>query len=184
MRLPDFFDKANVFPIIRAHIETLSSFRTGRPRLADLSLFFGLPVASGVALVYLRFGYRVDAVNGFLNAFAILTGLLLNLLILVFTISLTLSDRADAQVRRRVLREVFVNVCFCIIVAIAATATALVSLSYMRSAPFAETGRASTFLLSFLTINFVLSLLMILKRMYKLIASEFDVSGKNGKKAA
>lgn len=180
MPLRDLYDKADVLPIIRAHLATLSSARTGEPMLGDYALFFGIPVIVGGTLVATHFGFRTDAVNGFLNAFAILTGLLLNLLVLVFTIFVTstASDRTDAQLRRRVLREIFTNVCYCIIVAVLATGTALTALSYMRSMAGAQTGPGATFLLGSLTSNFVFSLMMILKRMYKLISSEFDISNK------
>lgn len=66
--------------------------------------------------------------------------------------------------------------------AVAVTGTALIALGYMRSVPYAQTGYGATFLLSALTLNFVCSLLMIIKRMYLLIATEFGSAG--AKKAA
>jgi uncharacterized membrane protein len=178
MRVPEFAEKANILPIIRAHIDTLASYRDGRRSFKDIGFFFGGPILIGAILDGFHFGFRLDAVTGFLGAFAILTGLMLNLLVLVFTISTTTTERVDAQVRRRVLREVFTNVCFCILIAICVTGVALVAISYMRSIPFAQTGPVATFLLAFLTGNFVLSLLMVVKRMYKLITTEFDSNCK------
>jgi hypothetical protein len=180
MQLRDLYDKADVLPIIKAHMATMSSARTGTPMLTDYLFFFGIPVILGAGLAATGFGFRVDAVAGFLNAFAILTGLLLNLLVLVFTISVTTSssERADVQTRRKVLKEIFTNVCYCIIVAVVATGTALIALSYMRSVSGAQTGSVATFVLCAVTMNFVFSLMMILKRMYKLISTEFDISGK------
>jgi hypothetical protein len=182
MQWPALLEKADVRPIVREHFATLSNFRTGALSLADVLFFFGLPFAAGVVLDLFHFGFRVDAVNGFLNAFAILTGLMLNLLVLVFTISATMAEKADFQMRRRILREVFSNVCFCILVAVGVSLTALISLSYMRSIPFAQTGYIATFMLSFLTLNFVFSLLMIVKRMYLLITTEFK--GLSSQRAA
>lgn len=176
MPIPDLLTKADIRPIIAAHLKTMSDFRTGSLSFGDLAFFFGAPTAFGVILDVIRFGFRIDAVNGFLNAFAILTGLMLNLLVLVFTISTTMTEKVDFQMRRRVLREVFTNVCFCILVAVCVAVTALVSLSYMRSTPFAQTGYLATFLLTFLTSNFVFSLLMIVKRMYILITTEFSAA--------
>jgi hypothetical protein len=178
MRLPEMMQKVDVIPIIRGHFATLTNLREGGISAKEVCFFIGPPIAAGIALVCIRFGFRIDAVNGFLNAFAILTGLLLNLLVLVFSLSAT-SDRADGQLRKKILKEVFTNVCYCILVAIAVVGTALTDVSYMRSTPYAVTGPISTFLLASLTLNFVLTLLMIMKRMYKLISSEFDsVSNK------
>ena len=180
MQLRDLLDKANILPILRAHMSTMSSLRTGKPLAADYIFFFGIPIVLGTGVIGFGFGFRVDAVTGFLNAFAILTGLLLNLLVLVFTISVSTagSDRVDVKLRRRVLKEIFTNVCYCIIVAVLATVTSLVALSYMRSQAGAVTGKVCTFLLTSVTSNFVFSLMMILKRMYKLISTEFDVSNQ------
>lgn len=173
MPLPSLLNKSDVRPILKAHLDTLSDFRTETTSRWDIIFFFGIPAIVGLALDLFHIGFRVDAVNGFLNAFAILAGLMLNLLVLVFTISATMTEKLDFKMRRRVLQEVFTNVCFCILVAIAVTGTALVALCYMRSDPFAQTGYGATFLLSALTLNFVFSLLMIIKRMYLLITTEF-----------
>ncbi len=181
MRLPEFMRKIDVVPIIRGHFATLTNYREGGLSASDVTFFVGVPVALATVLLLIRFAFRIDAVNGFLNAFAILTGLLLNLLVLVFSLSAT-AERSDASLRRRILKEVFTNVCYCILIAICVVATAIVDVSYMRSIPYAVTGRISTFILSSLTTNFILTLLMIMKRMYKLISSEFDSS--SGKRAA
>ena len=176
MRRPEFLAKADVSPIIRGHLDTLVSARTGLRSRGDLFLFFGVPLVVGIILLAIGFGFRMDAVNGFLNSFAILTGLLLNLLVLVF--SLSASSEKATVVRRNILKEVFINVCYSILVAITVVSTSLVDLGYMRSQQGSTTGKVSTFLLSSLTANFVLSLLMVMKRMYKLISTEFDISSK------
>ncbi len=182
MRRPEFLSKIDISPIIRGHLQTLSSARTGSGSLSDGLVFFGLPAVLGAVLVGFRFGFRGEAVNGFLNAFSILTGLLLNLLVLVF--SLSAAAQSDHQLRRRILKEVFTNICYCILIAISAAGVALVDLGYMRSNAGATTGILSTFLLSALTANFVLTLLMVMKRMYRLISTEFEASSRGGKKAA
>jgi len=182
MHLPEFLSKVDVTPIVRGHLDTLVNARTGKPTFAERMFFFGLPLILGLALCVLRFAFRLDAVNGFLNSFAILTGLLLNLLVLVFSLSAT-AERSQV-VRRQILKEVFTNVCYCILLAIGVVSTALVDLGYMKSVNGASTGPTSTFLLSALTMHFVISLLMVMKRMFKLISSEFDIAAATNKKAA
>jgi uncharacterized membrane protein len=182
MQLPEFAKKADVLPIVRAHMDTMRDFREDKVSTKDLLFFFGLPCLIGGILVAIHFGFRTDAVNGFLNTFAILTGLMLNLLVLVFSLSATSAERNDSHIRKEILKQVFTNVCYCITIAITVTGTALISLGYMRSAPSAVTGPVATFILSSFTLNFVLTLLMVMKRMYALISSEFGMA--NGKKAA
>lgn len=168
------FNKVDIRPILVGHFSTLRDNRLpGRASRADLLLFFGLPCVTGGVLIWLKFHFGVDAVNGFLNVFAILTGLLLNLLVLVFTLSTTSAPaEVDKAKRKLLLKEIFANVCFSVLIAIIVVCTALVALSYMRSKPDATTGNIATFLLSALTVNFTLTLLMIMKRMYILLNKE------------
>jgi hypothetical protein len=182
MRRPEFLAKIDISPIISGHLKTLASARTGRGSFSDGLLFFGFPVVLGATLVAFGFGFRSDAVNGFLTAFSILTGLLLNLLVLVF--SLSAASQSDHQLRKRILKEVFTNICYCILVAICAAGVALVDLGYMRSNAGAITGKVSTFLLAATTTNFVLTLLMVMKRMYRLISTELENSSSRGDKKA
>jgi len=173
--------KIDVSLILSAHIRTLRDNRFGdRLCIADLIVFFAIPSLLGAALVGFRFGFRTDAVSGFLNAFAILTGLLLNLLVLVFTLASAAAPlNMDIRKRKILLTEIFSNVCFCLLVAIAVVCVAVVALSYMRSNPGAVTGKGATFLLGFLTANFVLTILMVIKRMFVLLTKEIDKAQTN-----
>lgn len=173
--------KIDVTPILISHIRTLRDNRFGN-RLSkfDMVTFFVLPGVAAVALDAIGFGFRTDAVNGFLNAFAILTGLLLNLLVLVFTLASAAAPlNMDVRKRKILLTEIFSNVCFCLLAAIAVVCTAVTALSYMRSSPGAKTGYVATFLLGFLTVNFVLTLLMVIKRMFALLVKEIEKAQPN-----
>jgi hypothetical protein len=166
--------KINVLPLVLGHLNTLSDF-SGHRRWRDYVLFFGLPLAVGVLLVAIGFGFRIDAVNGFLYAFSIFSGLLLNVLVLVFTLaSASPSLNVDVRMRKEMLRQIFANICFSVFVSILVVCIAMVALSYMRSNSGATTGRGCTILLASLTINFVLTLLMIIKRMYALLDKELE----------
>ena len=168
-------NKINVLPIISTHLDTLSNYGEKKRSRGDLTLFYFLPILGGAVLAFLKFGFRIDAVNGFLNAFAILTGLLLNVLVLVLSLtnpSPTLN--VDFRLRRELLRQVFANICVAILVSIAVVCTAIVALSYMKSQPGAQTGPIATFLLASCTLNFVLTLLMVIKRMYTLLDKELE----------
>lgn len=177
------FSKIDVSSIIRGHLATLRDNRLGRAvSIGDLFVFFGSPLIVAIAVQIIGFHFRVDAVNGFLNVFSILTGLLLNLLVLVITLASNRPNREATQQKRSLLiREIFTNLCFSVLVAVIVVCTALVALSYMRSDPGATTGPVATWLLVGATTNFVLNLLMILKRMYILLNKELegDTSGRS-----
>jgi hypothetical protein len=167
-------NKVNLFPILKAHFATLNDNGVdAKFSLGDYTLFFGLPAICGAIPLCLGFRFRIDAINGFLNVFAVLTGLLLNLLVLVVTLSTSTAPAdVDPELRDQLVREVFANSCFAVIVAITVVCTALVALAYMRSTPGATSGPRATFGLVFLTANFVLTLAMVLKRMFLLLTRE------------
>lgn len=178
------FNKIDVTPILRAHFTTLRDNRLGQKLSAgDIFVFLCIPLIVATVVQFIGFHFRVDAVNGFLNVFAILTGLLLNLLVLVITLAAQKPSNqfVNQQKRALLIREIFANLCFSVLVAVIVVCTALVALSYMRSNPGATTGVGATWLLSSFTTNFVLNLFMILKRMYILLNKELqgDSSGQS-----
>lgn len=175
-------NKIDIRPILRAHFATLRNNRFGRAiSIGDLAVFFGVPLLICAGVQWVHFHFRSDAVNGFLNVFSILTGLLLNLLVLVITLATGKFSGLNAQKRAVLIREIFANLCFSVLVAVVVVCTALVALSYMRSKPDATTGPIATWLLTGFTSNFVLNLFMILKRMFILLDKELqgDSNGKS-----
>ncbi len=171
-------NKINVFPLAKDHLATLSDYSRNRRSIVDYFLFLVLPVVFGGVIVWFGFGFRSDAVNGFLSTFSILVGLLLNLLVLVLTVASGQAHfSADTKMRKTLLQQIFVNICFAVLVSVVVVITALVALSYMRSEPGATTGKIATFILSSFTVNFMLTMLMILKRMYAAMQREIEKSG-------
>ncbi len=178
------FEKIDVLPILHGHIATLrdNSFGAGLSR-SDAILFGCIPAAIAIGTVGIGFRFRQDAVNGFLNVFSILTGLLLNLLVLVLTLSATKApENVDVKRRARLIREIFANICYAVLVAVVVVCIALFALSYMRSIVGATTGPWGTFSLAFLTVNFIFTLVMVLKRMFVLI--DKDLGSQSQQKAA
>lgn len=165
--------KINVFRIITEHISTLRDYRTGRISPGDLVVFFFVPLLLGAAALYVGMRFNYDVLNAFLMAFSIFAGLLLNLLILV----LSFSERAEhgtilQGARKQLLRELHTNISFAILVSIGVVVTSIVEVANLRlpSSTVAFTGHTVTYFLTFLIANFVLTLLMILKRMHILLS--------------
>jgi hypothetical protein len=171
-------NKINVVRIILSHLETLRDHSTGRRSWPDIIFFFGVPlIVCGVAL-YFKWSLYVDALNALLAAFSIFAGLLLNLLILIYTFA---SDRNHptglARVRKEVVRQLHDNIAFSVLIAMTIAVVALVGVAQLKvrdpSNPV-HTGPLFTFFLIYLTGNFVLTMLMILKRIYILLNQELE----------
>jgi hypothetical protein len=165
--------KIDVTPIIRDHVNTLTDERTGELNRIDIFTLFGAPLVLAFFLSIVRFRFHLDAVNAILYAFAILTGLLFNLLVLVFTATTQPSPATiDEKSRREFLRRIFVSVCYSIVVSVFLVIIAVISISYMRFHESVSTGFIFTFLISFLSANCTLTLLMLVKSMFVFMRKE------------
>jgi hypothetical protein len=163
--------KIDVTRIIVAQVGTLKDNATQQYSVSDLVLFFGLPVALGAVGPYYGWRFNADVLNALLAAFAIFAGLLLNLLILVYTFSSQVDHPAALSQNRTILiKELHDNIAYSILVSIVLVVVTMVTVAYLkmheRPPEAAFTVWWVTGTVIFLTINFVLTLLMILKRIY------------------
>ncbi len=105
--------KINVARIVKGHLDSLRDFSTGKISRSDIVLFFGLPLITVAVGLWQHWRLYVDALNALLAAFAIFAGLLLNLLILIYTFSSESNHpTALAKTRGAVLRELHNNIAF------------------------------------------------------------------------
>lgn len=171
--------KIDISQIIIAQIRTMRDNRTQKLSAADLLLFYGLPLLlSGIA-PYFRWRFNADVLNALLTAFSIFAGLLLNLLILVYTFSSqTEHPTALAKTRTALIKELHDNVAYSILLSIVIVVVTMISVAYLK---MKETPSAPAFtvwwlsgVIIFFTLNFVLTLLMILKRIYIMINQTID----------
>src|SRR5438105_4011348 len=111
--------KINVLPIIRGHLASLRDADTDRASTQDIALFFGVPlVIAGVGYL-LKWRLYVDSLNALLAAFAIFAGLLLNLLLLIYTFSSdSVHPAALTRLRRTVVRQLHDNISFAILLSV------------------------------------------------------------------
>lgn len=170
------FERINILPIVAAHFDTLRDYGTDRRSYSDLLLFLVTPVAFGGLSLWYDARLRAAAVTGLLTASAIFVALLMNLLIMVLTfLRATRGNPGDKslQLRKRYLREIVANLSFSILMALVLVGTALGALFSLKEDQDLI-GRWPTCLLTIGAVALVLSLLMVLRRMYVLILSEFD----------
>jgi hypothetical protein len=169
-------EKIDVRSIIVGHLATLKDCGGQKRSITDLLLFFALPFCVAGASVWFGIQILATAVNALLTAFSIFVGLLFNLLVMVLTFLQTTQGAPDdrlLQVRKQLLREITANLSFAILVALMLVAVAIFSL--VRTQKDEEPVRpVEAFILVTGSINFVLTLLMVLRRMYALLMNEFD----------
>ncbi|MBZ9959314.1 hypothetical protein [Mesorhizobium sp. BR1-1-14] len=152
--------KLDLRMIVKDHLSTFSDDGT-----YSVELFF-ITVAAPLAfaLAALRHGPSIvnDNIDTLISVFAIFSGLLFNVLMLIYSLPI---GNGDGQ---KLLRESIANISYAILVALAAVIvlTALLFVS----------GYARQFLeacVVFFSANFLLSLLMVLKRIHLLLREKF-----------
>jgi hypothetical protein len=171
------FNKINVLQIILEHAATLKEHGNSRPSRNDWFLFFGLPIFASAILVYEQL-YLTDAViTALLACISVLTGLLFNVLVLIFSAIRkelpangdTPSIKENKKLKTQLLRETFANISFSVLMGIV-----ICLLSVIATIHCAKITPIITFLLYFSVANFVLTLLMVLKRINTLLGYEID----------
>jgi hypothetical protein len=169
--------KINVLKIVTDHFSTLRDYRNGKLSFSDLALFLGLPLALGAIVWWQHFNFDANVLNGMLAAFSIFAGLLLNLLVLVCSFAGNprfIGADAATLTRRRLILEIHENLSFSILVAIAVVVLSLAGLCQMKYARATDSHPVLSICAAVLLGNFVLTLLMVLKRIHILLSTEFE----------
>ncbi|MFI7518955.1 hypothetical protein [Micromonospora globbae] len=165
--------KASVLPIIRDHFDTMRDARSGKIRVSDLAFFYGIPLLVGVAAYV--FSWGVKGIDNLLAALSILTGLLFNLLVLLFDTAARFKGRPGAEAnaenkhKYRLIHELQANITYTLGVGLAVA----IILGACSLAGVQDARRPWSVLVTILLAHFVLLLGMLLKRLRSVFLVEF-----------
>lgn len=158
--------KIDVSEIVIAHFRTLKDARTGRLSWIDMVVFLGLPAALAALAWYQHFIIDTALANLILPALSIFAGLLVNAIVVLYTVVATKTLQGD---ERELVEEIFPNLLFAILISLLTIGIVCAS---------AQTGDAIQLVLSviaaFLLGNTVLTLLMAIKRLFVLLRDQFS----------
>jgi len=166
------FNKVNVLDIVKNHLGTLIDDSTGNPRPLDFVLFFIFPLSIATALTF-YFKVKIDGnLAGLLaTVLSIVTGLLFNLLVLIFDISGRNKEVFKKKERvSNFLEQIYINISFSILIAILAVILVILRSFNIWPAIGAD---ILSFGVYFLVSLFLLTLLMVLKRIDTLLLEDF-----------
>lgn len=170
--------KVNIFSIVKDYVNTLRSNRTKRTSAADVALFILFPLAVALASYTISVNFSEEMLAGILTASSIFTGLLFNLLLLVYNLMSKLVDSIQSpacsdeqkqlnRVRNRMLQEFYCVVSYLILLSVCIIFLCIVGIYIYGEDSIYSVGLTS-FLILFGT-NFFLSMLMALKRTHVLL---------------
>lgn len=157
--------KINPRQIIVDHVATLRDHGTGSISPFDIGIFIALPALAGLASYIFERSMSDNVIAILVSSFSIFAGLLINVLVLIYTVSLRAREEFDeGALERDFLREIFANVSYEILVSIVIVAFLSV-LSLLKD----NARVAVSSVIIALSINFVLTLLMVIKRLHILL---------------
>lgn len=156
--------KWSVTTIITEHARTLVDQRTGKAMISDYLVFYGLPIAAGIAC-YLG-GFRLRGTEGLLAGISILTALLFGLLIHGFTLGMRVSDDSRIAKRGRIAKlidELQANLTYAVLIGISTTLVLILAVGTTQ--PGHALGVLISSIIVLLTSHLLLVILMALRRL-------------------
>jgi hypothetical protein len=167
--------KFSSLALVFDHYDSFRDVNSGKPRVADYLVYVGTPLWLAV-LTYLR-DVRAGHIPEVLAAVAILTGLIFNVFVLLFDLTMRATDRTDPAhqaVINKLADEVRANVSYAVLLGLILTVTfgGLAMLTDTRQ-PLHPLATAAVV---FLGVQLLLTISMILKRIRALYRA-FRVTG-------
>lgn len=153
---------------VKAHFKTFTNNRTGKVAWGEIFLQFF--IAIGIAYWHLtKFTISTDAVGVVVSAASIVAGLMLNLMVLIYTLLVTKVDAKKTTETnfinfRKLCEETLANIAFSVFVCLILVLAAILKLG--ETGVIADIGH---FFVIFSSVFLVIALLVVLKRCYSLI---------------
>jgi len=191
------FDRINIKTIFIKHFQTFYDFglhRISGKRIVPLSdtlVFIILPIILSEILIVGGFRLTLDYINIITTSLSIFVGLLFNLLILLFDLAKKQKSKIESaiqntieHVKLTIIKELYANISFAIALSIFSIATSVLTiikpkdiLIIAKQFQFYKAFKEeyifwTNFAAIFLVIEFLFTLLMILKRFYLLFNEE------------
>jgi hypothetical protein len=183
------FEKINVCSIIKDHLVTLKNYNdselneTSNPSIEDIFIFFISPLIIAAIIVYFHFVLTKDIISILVPSLSIFAALLFNLLLLIYDITRNKNNNDEeseiTKLKQSFLKQIYSNISYSILVAVIAVAFSVITYFYLtcigkENTPSSYIILPMSFGVYFLGIQFILTLLMILKRIHVLLAKEFE----------
>lgn len=176
--------KLNITEIISGHFKTLKD-SSGKTSVADISVFFLMPLLFSVFSMYRSFHLNDDITSLLVNFGSIFTALLLSVLVLVYDqeskVEAVIASDPLYTIKKKLLRELYYNISYSILCSLL-----LVLLCFFHSIVVAQSNQVNIFnlqltikydefiatpLVIFITSNLFLNIIMIVKRMHAMLIS-------------
>lgn len=166
--------RINILKIIKDHLGTLRSLNQSSNRIywKDFLLFFVFPLIVSTLIVWKGYSFK-EQLGNLIAAISIFGGFLFNLLAIIYSQMENIKKDAeteDDKVKKRFINEIHINISFCIVLSICIVLTLLFTTIDIPEFKYLDVlNKIINGLNYFLMILFLLTLTMILNRVYILL---------------
>lgn len=164
--------KINFGQIVIDHCRTLKHNHNDKYSGIDIALFFVFPVIGAGLLFNFQLFPSKDVVGVLITSYSVFAALLLNLLLMIYDVVKRPTNEETRNLKIALLKEIYSNIAYSILISIAALIVA--TIYFICFDNHKTTAGILALALYVLSGNFVLTLLMILKRVHTLLSKEFD----------
>lgn len=167
--------KIDISCILKDHFGTMRNERNGAFDWGDGFIFIALPILMGLFAFYAGVSLDDDAIAIMITAASIFSGLLINVLVLIYSINQKVDNNDNApkekiDLEKDFLKEIFANLSFSILISL----FVIFCLSLLIFSPH-WLDKALIAVIIALSVNFILTVLMALKRIHLLLNEKFKV---------
>lgn len=156
--------KVNITSILSSHFDTLKNDNTKKADFDDYFTFLFLPVLVAGLLIYFKLFLTDNAINILITTLSIIVGLLFNVIVIIFDI---VKRDNSKNIKNRVLEQLLSNISYTILISIIAIICTLIT--YFD---YCWIKMGANFIVYFILTHYLMTVLMILKRMYLLFMNE------------
>lgn len=171
--------RINILSIIKDHFGTLTRLDSKSKRIyrKDLLLFVGLPAIIGTWLAFIGFSIK-PFVGNLIAAVAIFGGFLFNLLAIIYSQIDKIRDDANNEqneLKKRFVKEIHINISYSIVLSLLIIIVLIACTTELPSFQFDWlVKKIALGLTYFLLGKFLLTLLMVLNRVYILLKKDSE----------
>lgn len=167
-------ERINIISIITDHFKTLKSLnqKSNWVNGKDLLLFIGFPLTLSILLTYKGYNFE-NHLGNLIVAISIFGGFLFNLLAIIYSQLDNIEKDAESEnseLKKKFVKEIHINISFCIVLSILIVMTLL--LTTIDTPKFEYDWLFNKIIIGinyFLMLLFLLTLIMILNRVYILL---------------
>ncbi len=167
--------KFSITDILRDELHTLRDFKSGKVSKIDFFLNLLFPVI--LSIIFVGFNRLISGgmINSILTAFSVFAALLLNLMILVYTIVTRENSKTDKserdELKLTLLKETYTNIQFSVLLSIF-TIVGLLLLLFLPS--YVWIAIILSALIYYFIFTFIFTMLMVLKRTHIIMKHEIS----------